>query len=68
MFSIYVEWNLAQLLGYIKTWPGVIEYQRKYRFDIASDVNKEIKRCWGDPEENKKITWESNLLVGSVEK
>jgi hypothetical protein len=65
-FNIQMHWNLPQLLGYISTWPGLLEYQKRFGINLLSEVNDELFSIWGDPLNPKCITWPIYLLLGRV--
>lgn len=63
-FNMTVNWNLKQWLGYMSTWPGILEYQKKFDIDLVSEIKEELIVNWGDPLSKKLITWPIHLLVG----
>lgn len=65
-FSITMSWNLMQLLGYISTWPSILEYQKRFNIDLISEIKDELIFLWGDSSTEKLITWPIYLLVGRM--
>ncbi len=65
-FTITVNWNLIQLLGYMNTWPGILEYQKKYGINIISEMKARFISVWGDQNNIKIISWPIYLLLGRI--
>lgn len=65
-FNIEMSWNLIQLLGYISTWPSLLEFQKRFGVNLLNEVKEELFSAWGDPICQKQITWPLNLLVGRL--
>jgi len=65
-FKIEMYWNLFQLLGYISTWPGLLEYQKRFGINLLSEAEDELLSAWGDPHVKKIITWPIYFLLGRV--
>ncbi|OGV51692.1 MAG: hypothetical protein A3F46_01345 [Legionellales bacterium RIFCSPHIGHO2_12_FULL_42_9] len=63
-FELDVEWDLMQLYGYISTWPGLLEYEKKFNSRLLSQLENEFILAWGDVTVKKTIKWPINLLVG----
>lgn len=62
------QFNLSQMLGYLRTWSAVKEYYLQNKQDPLELVEKELSTVWGD--ENKTVTmrWPIHLLVGQLKK
>ncbi len=65
-FKIEMHWNLVQLLGYISTWPGLLEYQKRFGVNLLDEVKDDLFLAWGDPLIEKCITWPIYLLMGQL--
>lgn len=63
-FKFTVEWDLMQLYGYISTWPGLLEYEKKFNAKLLAQLEDEFILAWGDVTVKKTINWSINLLVG----
>ncbi len=64
-FHIEVEWNLNQLLGYIKTWSGVNNFIEKNAHDPIPELKNKIEQFWPGHTE-KKIIFPLTLKIGRV--
>lgn len=63
-FKIEMNWNLLQWLGYMNTWPSILEYQKRFNTNLVSEIEDKLISVWGDPLSQKLITWPIYLLMG----
>lgn len=63
-FEMCVEWDFHQWLGYLNTWPSVLEYQKHYRENPVQLLQADLLSAWKDPVIKRHITWPIYLLVG----
>lgn len=64
--AIRLDWNLAELLGYIATWSAVRRAREAGREDILQRFASDIAGIWGDPESKRAVSWPINMRVGRV--
>lgn len=48
-FAIEAHWNLAELLGYLRTWSAVKQWQRQHGRDPIALLEPELATAWGHP-------------------
>ena len=65
-FAMEMEWNLEHLLGYLRTWSAVKEYELRLGDDPLLLIAKELAEAWGDPLQARRISWPLALRVGRV--
>ncbi|MCG6540044.1 class I SAM-dependent methyltransferase [Pseudomonas sp. KSR10] len=63
-FAIEVHWNLPQLLGYLRTWSAVKQWQQAYDMDPVAQLEPDLAQRWGDPERQRRIRWPLHFLAG----
>lgn len=63
-FAIEARWNLAQLLGYLRTWSAVKHWQRTHGRDPVAALETELAQLWGDPERARGIRWPLHFIAG----
>lgn len=63
-FAIEANWNLPQLLGYLRTWSAVKQWQRTHAKDPVALLESELAQLWGDPEQRRCIRWPLHFLAG----
>jgi len=63
-FAIEAHWNLPQLLGYMRTWSAVKQWQQAHGVDPITQLAPELEQLWGDPERQRKVRWPLHLLAG----
>ncbi|HCJ28328.1 MAG TPA: class I SAM-dependent methyltransferase [Pseudomonas sp.] len=63
-FAIETHWNLPQLLGYLRTWSAVRQWQQTNGRDPVAQLEPELARLWGDPAGQRRIRWPLHFLTG----
>ncbi|OGT50829.1 MAG: hypothetical protein A3E84_04905 [Gammaproteobacteria bacterium RIFCSPHIGHO2_12_FULL_42_13] len=66
VFSIEKDINFKQLIGYFQTWSAVKEYQNRLLKNPLDLIVSDLKKAWGNTNENQHISWPIHLLVGRV--
>ena len=56
-----LDWTLAQLATYLRTWSAVVRFSKDQGFDPVTDLEKELAPIWG--EGARRVTWP---LVGRI--
>jgi len=51
------EWNLQQLVGYVRSWSATTRYIESQSTDPTQQFESELTAAWGDPLEPKRIVW-----------
>jgi ubiquinone/menaquinone biosynthesis C-methylase UbiE len=57
-------WNLAQLLGYLRSWSATARYVAAHASDPVAALAQELAPLWGDPAQARRIAWPLSLRVG----
>ncbi|KTD20065.1 ubiquinone/menaquinone biosynthesis methyltransferase [Legionella lansingensis] len=65
-FFIEKDMNLNQLVGYLKTWSAVKEYQLHNQEDPIQLIINKLQDSWGEPNLKHTINWPLHLLVGKI--
>ena len=60
-----MDWSLHDLLGLFNSWSGVKRFIDQKGRNPVGAVEADMVRCWGDPEDKKRITWKLTLRVGN---
>lgn len=63
-FAIEADWNLPQLVGYLRTWSAVRQWQQVYGEDPVTRLELELAQLWGDPQQQRRIRWPLHFLAG----
>lgn len=66
-FNLEMNWNLMQWIGYMNTWPSILEYKKKFGINLVSEIEEDLSTLWGDHFASKSINWSIHLLVGRVQ-
>jgi ubiquinone/menaquinone biosynthesis C-methylase UbiE len=62
-FKMHAEWNLFQLIGYLKTWSALKKYKNENQSDELTNILKTISTFWGNPDDTKTITWPLTIII-----
>jgi hypothetical protein len=60
------RWDLERTLGYLSTWSAVKAFERANREDPVETHRAELAAAWGDPADEKTITWPLVLRAGRI--
>lgn len=63
-FAIELDWNLYQLLGYLRTWSAVTQWHGTHGSDPILPLEPELAQRWGCPDTQRRIRWPLHLLAG----
>jgi len=66
-FEIRLEWTLADLLAYLRTWSATQRYIREKGCDPCIGLGKRLRKIWPDAETRKSIIWPIALRCGRLE-
>ena len=61
---IRLDWNLAELLGYVSTWSAVRHAREAGEERLLLEFASNMGSAWGDPAARHAISWPINLRVG----
>lgn len=65
--ELRMNWNLAELAGYLRTWSAVANFVAARGGDPVSNVERDLAHDWGDPDEPRLIRWPLHLRAGTVD-
>lgn len=63
-FAIELEWNLAQLEGYLGTWSAVQKLQQASGRDPLLELQPRLRQAWGDGQQKRFVRWPLHFLAG----
>lgn len=63
-FSINMEWDLSDLLGYLRTWSSVQRYIDEKKENPIPMLEEELKSVWKIETDKKKVTWPLYVIAG----
>lgn len=64
VFNIEADWDLARLLGYLRTWSATARYIDDKHVDPVVALGERLAPAWGDPARVRKVTWPLAIRVG----
>lgn len=63
---IEMDWNLAQLIGYLNTWSAVKAAHKALGVNPVDALTQQLAEQWGDPANRKRITWPLTIRAGRL--
>jgi SAM-dependent methyltransferase len=63
-FAMVRHWDLAALLGYVRSWSATARLQAVSRTDPVDALGERLRAHWGPPEATREIRWPLALRVG----
>ncbi|HKF41550.1 MAG TPA: class I SAM-dependent methyltransferase [Thermoanaerobaculia bacterium] len=58
------RWDLAALVGYLRTWSATQRYEAALGADPIPLVAKDLEEAWGPPETVRPFRWDLDILLG----
>ncbi len=67
--DFYMEawWNLADVLGYYRSWSGVKAYQKEHNTSPIPQAESALGSVWAAPQKPLPVRWKLHLRLGRVE-
>jgi len=62
-FSMSVNWNLPQLIGYLCTWSATKKYQNKFGVNPVEKIHDKIANIWGEPQKALSVKWPLSIRL-----
>lgn len=63
-FAMEVEWTLAQLTGYLRTWSATARYAQACGHDPVVALEGRLQPHWGPEGARRRVSWPLSLRVG----
>ncbi|MEJ2452391.1 MAG: class I SAM-dependent methyltransferase, partial [Gammaproteobacteria bacterium] len=65
-FAMVTDWQPEQLLGYLGTWSAGVYYRQALQHDPLQHIKLPLARAWGNPTQQRRVTWPLQLRVGRL--
>ena len=65
-FQMTQKLNLDRLKGFLGTWSASLRYLDKKGQDPIDEIRDELTEAWGDPQQERQVTWDLHMRVGRV--
>ncbi|MCQ4296678.1 class I SAM-dependent methyltransferase [Pseudomonas stutzeri] len=63
-FSLAAHWDLAELIGYLRTWSAVKQWQKQHRRDPVAMIEPQLSSAWGPPDQRRRVRWPLHFMTG----
>jgi SAM-dependent methyltransferase len=63
---ILLDWNLDDLLAYLRTWSPTRRYIEAHGSDPVDEVAPALAALWGEPSVERKVVWPIFMRIGKV--
>jgi SAM-dependent methyltransferase len=57
-FVMVAAWDIAQFLGYLRSWSATQRCIKATRVDPVAVVERELRDAWGDPQQTRDVHWD----------
>jgi len=65
-FEMITKWNLDQVAGFLNSWSGTKNYQKKVGHHPLSEIWDDLLNAWGDEKLKRKLNWPLHMRIGRV--
>jgi len=65
-FQMTHSWDFSHMLGYLRSWSSTQRYQRRTGHDPVELIKDKLAQAWGDPQDERQVTWPLHLRVGRI--
>jgi len=59
-----VDWTLAQLTGYLRTWSATVRFVEAHGHDPVVALERDLAVHWDTPDGRRRVSWPLSLRVG----
>jgi len=63
-FAMAVDWNLDDLLGYLRSWSATSRYREQYAIDPVLALAEQLAPLWGA--QRRRVVWPLSIKVGCL--
>ena len=63
-FQLEENWNLDQLIGYLRTWSATQRFIKERGFDPLTGLESELSAKWGERKQLRAVHWPLHLRIG----
>ena len=63
-FTIDLDWELSDMMGYLQTWSPVRRYLEAHGSDPTELIAERLAEAWGEPEERKHVVFPIEMRIG----
>jgi SAM-dependent methyltransferase len=56
-FEMRAQWNLQQVLGYLRTWSATQKFVSHRGFDPVDSLGNELGTIWRNPQQTRRVVW-----------
>lgn len=67
MMEMSACWSLELFVHYLRTWCAMHRYWAANRTDPLASVAGRLLEAWGNPQQERRVSWDLTLRVGVVE-
>lgn len=65
-FAMETQWNLGQLLGYLRTWSATQKFIAARGYDPVDSLGDELRPFWSEADERRVVRWPLSMRVGKL--
>jgi SAM-dependent methyltransferase len=65
-FRLEVQWTLAELVGYARSWSATARYMARHGHDPTAALEASLRESWGEPDQRRLVRWPFVVRVGRI--
>lgn len=65
-YTLELQWQLPQLLGYLSSWSAVVRHRRRTGVDPMPRIEEILHRVWAAPDATRTIAWPLHVRAGRI--
>lgn len=66
VFQIEVQWTVAHLFGYLRTWSATQRFLAARGSDPVQRIESDLEHVWGDSAQEKRAIWPLTVRIGRI--
>ena len=65
-FRLVQKWDMDRTAAHLGTWSASQRYRKETGRDPIGEIREELAAAWGDPSQEREVTWTLRLRVGMI--
>ena len=66
LFRLVQKWDMDRTAAHLGTWSASQRYRKETGRDPIGEIREELAAAWGDPSQEREVTWTLRLRVGMI--
>ena len=66
MFTMETVWDLTEVLGFLQSWSGTANYEKRRGQSPIELIRPQLIEAWGAEERERRLHWSLFIRLGRV--